>query len=109
MKTPILIAVAGAALVSHGASVAADGQSIYQGTCVACHGADGKGAIPGVPPLGGKNGRLSKSDAVLMKNMIEGYQSPGSPMAMPPKGGDPSLTEADIAAVLEYMRKAFEP
>lgn len=42
-----------------------------------------------------------------MKNIINGYQTAGSPLAMPPKGGDPSLTEDDIAAVLQYMHQTF--
>lgn len=91
-----------------GAQAASDGKAVYQRTCIACHGADGKGAIPGIAPLGGKDGRLSKSDAVLIKNTMEGFKSPGSSMAMPAKGGDPSLTEKDAAAVVQYMRQAFK-
>ena len=90
-----------------GAQASSHGKTVYERTCVACHGADGKGTLPGVPPLGGKNGRLVKPDDVLVKNMLEGFQSPGSTLAMPPKGGDPSLTEDDAKAVLQYMRKAF--
>ncbi len=90
-----------------GAQAASHGKSVYERTCVACHGPDGRGALPGIPALGGKGGRLTKPDSVLIKNMMEGFQTPGSPMAMPPKGGDPSLTEEDAAAVLQYMRKAF--
>lgn len=107
MRRSITMAVLGVAVCASVAQAALSGEAVYQRTCIACHGADGKGAIPGVPPLGGKDGRLEKSDAVLMKNMIEGYQSPGSPLGMPPKGGDPSLTEDDFAAVLRYMREAF--
>ncbi len=44
-----------------------------------------------------------------MKNIIEGYQTAGSPMAMLPKGGNPSLDKEDVAAVLHFMRKAFAP
>jgi len=58
-------------------------------------------------PLGGKGGRLAKPDQELIKSMIEGVQNRGSPLGMPPKGGDPSLTEDDIAAVLQYMRETF--
>lgn len=111
MNTLIQMAVLGVAVAAFagGAQAASPGASVYQRTCVACHGKDGRGAIPGVPALGGKGGPLEKSDAVLMKNMIEGYQRSGSPLAMPPKGGDPSLTGDDIAAVLQYMREAFGP
>lgn len=109
MPTSIRIVVLGAALTAFaaGAQASSHGKSVYERTCVACHGPDGKGALPGVPPLGGKGGRLAKDDKVLMKNMLDGYQSPGSPLGMPPKGGDPSLTEEDAKAVLQYMREAF--
>lgn len=89
------------------AQASSHGKTVYERTCIACHGADGKGTIPGVPALGGKNGPLAKPDKVLIKSILEGVQSPGSPLAMPAKGGDPSLTEQDAAAVLQYMRRAF--
>lgn len=85
------------------------GKAVYEGTCVACHGADGKGAIPGAPNFTEKNGRLSKPDGVLKKHILEGFQSPGSPMAMPPKGGNPSLTQADVDNVVHYLREKFQP
>lgn len=87
----------------------AAGQSVYSQTCVACHGANGKGAIPGVADLTDKDGSLSKTDAELMQNITDGFQSPGSFMAMPPKGGNPGLTEDDIKAVLAYLRSTFGP
>lgn len=89
------------------AETASHGKAVYERTCVACHGSDGQGALPGMRALGGKKGSLAKPDDVLRKSILEGYQAPGAPVAMPPKGGDPSLTEQDAAAVLEYMRQAF--
>ncbi len=83
------------------------GKEVYQSTCIACHGEDGAGAIPGTPNFKEKSGVLAKSDEVLIRNMIEGYESPGSMMAMPPFGGDPDLSEQDIADVLAYIRSAF--
>jgi len=83
------------------------GGKIYQQSCVACHGADGAGAFPSVPDLTGVKGSLAKPDISLIKNITDGYQSPGSPMAMPPKGGSPSLTDENIKAVLDYMRQEF--
>ena len=85
----------------------AAGQSVYLQPCVACHGANGKGAIPGVADLTDRDGSLSKADAELIKNITEGFQSPGSFMAMPPKGGNPGLTEEDVKAVLAYLRTTF--
>ncbi len=83
------------------------GQAIYNQTCIACHGADGKGALPGVPDFTDEGGRLTKPDAHLLRNMANGFQSPGSPMAMPAKGGNPALSEGDLRNVLKYLREAF--
>lgn len=82
------------------------GQATYSQTCIVCHGANGKGAIPGVADLTAADGPLSKSDDELIKSIIEGFQSPGSMLAMPAKGGNPTLTEADAKAVLAYLRAA---
>lgn len=83
------------------------GEEVYQGTCIACHGSDGKGTMPGIPELGGQKGLLNKSDAELRKNIFYGFRSPGSYLSMPPKGGNPRLTREDIEAVIRYMREAF--
>lgn len=85
----------------------ADGKTVYSQTCIACHGANGKGAIPGVQDLTAADGPLSKSDEELLASIAEGFQSAGSPMAMPPKGGNPSLTLDDIRAVISYLRAEF--
>lgn len=83
------------------------GKIVYEKSCVTCHGANGKGALPGVPDMTAKGGMLSLSDAVLVKRMTEGFQSPGSPMPMPPKGGNASLTEEDLKQALSYMKREF--
>ena len=89
------------------AADAAAGKAVYGQTCIACHGANGKGTIPGVTDFTAKDGPLSKSDAELVQNISEGFQSPGSFMAMPAKGGNPALTDADVKAVLAYLRSEF--
>ncbi len=84
-----------------------NGEQIYNQNCVACHGMDGKGTIPGAPDFTTKGGVLSSPDKLLVDRIMNGYQSPGSPMAMPAKGGNPSLSRKDILAVLAYMRQTF--
>ncbi len=93
--------------VSDSSKPSQSGQAIYNQTCIACHGADGKGSLPGVPDFTKSDGRLSKSDDVLIKHITEGFQTPGSPMAMPAKGGNADLNDADIKSVLSYLRESF--
>lgn len=102
-----LVLVFGWALADGDEKAVAAGKAIYVQTCIACHGANGKGAIPGVADFTSDDGALAKTDEALIKSITEGVQSPGSPMAMPPKGGNPTLTEADIKAVLVYLRDEF--
>ncbi len=83
------------------------GKGTYEKTCIACHAADGKGAFPGTPNFTDPAGALSKSDDVLINHITNGFQGPGSPMAMPPKGGNPSLTAKDVKAVLKHIRETF--
>lgn len=85
----------------------ARGGQVYQETCVACHGANGKGALDGVPDLTDPAGRFAQPDDVLLRHIIEGFQSPGSPMPMPPKGGNPDLSDQDMRDILAHMRKEF--
>lgn len=86
---------------------ALSGKEIYNQTCIACHGANGAGAFPGTPDFTKPDGRLSKPDDVLFNNIVNGFQSPGSAMSMPAKGGNPNLTEADVQAVLKFLRESF--
>lgn len=86
---------------------AASGEAVFRQTCIACHGENGRGAVPGAPDLTRSDGPLAQSDEVVIRHVTEGFQSPGSPMAMPPKGGNPALTQADLEAVLAYMRERF--
>ncbi len=98
---------AGSIQVVAATSKGATGKETYKKTCVACHAGDGKGAFPGTPNFTDSSGALSKSDDVLINHITNGFQSPGSPMAMPPKGGNPNMDEKSIKAVLKYIRDTF--
>ena len=97
----------GVVATSSTAVASVSGQDIYNQTCIACHGGNGKGMVPGAPDLTNPDGPLSQSDEVLMNHIIDGFKSKGSPMAMPPKGGNSSLTEKDVQAVLQFMREKY--
>jgi len=83
------------------------GQSIYGTTCIACHGANGKGAVAGTPDFTVAGGPLSKSDSVLLDHIMNGFKSEGTQLAMPPRGGNPGLSDADLRTVLAYIRQKF--
>ena len=83
------------------------GEKVYAQTCIACHGANGKGAIPGVSDFTKADGPLAKSDDTLFASIRDGLVTPGKPLSMPAKGGNPSLTEDQIQAVLDYLRSSF--
>jgi len=90
------------------AALIASGKDIYEGTCIACHGSNGKGDIPGTPNFTKSDGVLKKGDDELITNITYGFESPGSDMPMPAKGGNEELTDEEIKAVLAYIRHEFE-
>jgi cytochrome c5 len=81
--------------------VTSSGSAVYQKSCVACHGGDGKGIAPSIPDFTKKGGVLSKSSGVLLNNIIQGIG------AMPAKGGNSSLSDEDMKAVLNYIQNTF--
>ncbi|MFA6901761.1 MAG: cytochrome c [Gallionellaceae bacterium] len=113
MNKKILLAslttlMAGLSSLAVFASDAEHGKSIYNATCAVCHGIDGTGEMPGVSDLTKEGGGLHQDDRILLSRMLNGYQDPGSGMVMPPRGGNPALTESDLKDVLQYMRREFQ-
>jgi disulfide bond formation protein DsbB len=92
---------------------AAVGKTKFESTCIACHGIDAKG----MPNLG-KDLTISDflkntSDADLVAFVTQG-RPPGDPanttgVDMPPKGGNPALTEQDIKDIISYLRTLLVP
>lgn len=81
------------------------GQSLYANNCAMCHGNDGKGAIGGAPDFTKPGGVLAQSDKVLTERILNGYQSQGAPMGMPPMKGQ--VDEGQVHEILQYMHKTF--
>lgn len=106
-NNPTPLKVSAAAPAESTTGTAMSGKQIYDLTCVACHGPDGTGSMPGTPNFKDPEGPLSQPDEVLTRHITQGFQTPGSPMAMPALGGNPNLDAADVRAVLGYLREAF--
>lgn len=102
--TLAVMTVSGAAANTHQGD---RGAAVYGRSCIACHGIDGVGAMPGIPDLSDGDGPLSKSDEILLKSIVNGIESGTSPLPMPAKGGDENLTEAEARLVLDYIRRQF--
>jgi len=108
MKIGNLIIVSSIILIGFTTNVAAqNGKQIYKNTCVSCHGINGKGSIPGAPDFTDPNGPLKNSNSVLLNRVVNGFESHGSPIAMPPKGGNPALTRQELQKTIEYIRRRF--
>lgn len=81
------------------AAAGASGQSVYQSSCAACHAA----GVLGAPKTGDKGQwgpRIAKGKDTLYTHAIGGFN------AMPPKGGNASLADADVKAAVDYMANA---
>jgi mono/diheme cytochrome c family protein len=84
------------------------GETIYQGLCVACHGFNGRGISGLGKSLIGSEYIDTSTDNELHAFLLVGrtIQDPlnTTGVAMPAKGGNPSLTDGDLYAVVAYIR-----
>ncbi len=77
-----------------------DGESVYNGICTACH----TPGVAGSPKLGDAaawKDRIAQGMDMMVEHAIKGFQ--GKVGVMPPKGGNPSLSDEEIAAAVQYM------
>lgn len=87
---------------------AVKGKTAFLATCSACHGADAKG----VPSLG-KDMTTSAFIKGLTDDQMLDFVKKGRPASdptnttkvdMPPKGGNPALTDQDLYDIIAYIR-----
>jgi alcohol dehydrogenase (quinone), cytochrome c subunit len=87
-----------------------DGAAIYLGACAACHGADGKGQAPFMPPLAGNPAVLDGNPSSLINLVLNGAE-PLVPKGVPDAYRMPQfriqLTDERIAQVLSFVRGAW--
>jgi cytochrome c5 len=94
------VATAVAATAAPAAAGKVDGKKIFEGTCTVCHGP----GIAGAPKFGDKAlwaPRIAQGVPVLYTHAIGGFTGKGG--VMPPKGGNLSLSDADVKAAVDYM------
>ena len=98
----LAIVLACAAAAQHAGAAAAKGpdlkigEKIYGATCVACHAS----GVLNAPKFGDKAAwtpRIAKGQAVLYASALQGFKM------MPAKGGNASLSDADLKAAVDYM------
>jgi len=72
------------------------GDAVYTATCAACHDSGMAGA-PKTGDNAGWGARLSQGYDTLIKHAVEGIR------AMPAKGGNPDLSEIEVARAVVFM------
>ncbi len=77
-----------------------DGKVIFDNLCTACH----TNGIGNAPTLDHSHWdkRIAQGKDTLYKHAIEGFTGPDGGI-MPPKGGNPSLTEEQVKATVDWM------
>ncbi|VAW44989.1 hypothetical protein MNBD_GAMMA04-2236 [hydrothermal vent metagenome] len=86
--------------ISFNAFSAGAGERVYNQVCFACHDQ----GVFGAPKLGDVldwTDRISRGKSILNYNAIEGYA--GSKGFMPPRGGDPTLSDMEVKEAVQYM------
>jgi disulfide bond formation protein DsbB len=87
---------------------AARGAQTFAGTCSACHGPDATGIAGLGKDLTTSEFAMGLSDAELIEFLKVGRPSSDplntTGIDMPPKGGNPALTDQDLADIVAYLR-----
>lgn len=101
--TPVAVAAVIPAAIPAAAAAGAKpagGEGIYKASCAACHSA----GVAGAPKSGDKAAwapRIAQGKDTLYKHAIGGFQGKGG--VMPAKGGNTTLSDADVKSAVDYM------
>ncbi|HET9653441.1 MAG TPA: cytochrome c, partial [Usitatibacter sp.] len=91
-------------------SVMETGRRLYEKQCALCHGAEGKGHPPELPPLAGNQSITMASPVNSIRMVLNGGYAPGTrknprPFGMPPFAH--VFNDDEAAAVVTYIRVAW--
>jgi mono/diheme cytochrome c family protein len=87
------------------------GRKVYGQQCAVCHGAEGKGHPPQFPPLAGNQSITMATPVNPIRMVLNGGYPPGTRKNPRPHGMPPYahvLDDAEVAAVVSYIRVAWE-
>lgn len=91
-----------------GGGDAVHGEAIYNGSCIVCHGPGAVGVEGLGKPWVGSEFINSSTDEQLVAFLQVGRPADDpantTGIAMMPRGGNPSLTDADLLDLVAYMR-----
>lgn len=86
----------------------ANGEALYNGSCIACHGPNGEGIEGLGKPWVGSDFINTSTDEAMVAFLNVGRPTDDplntTGIAMLPKGGNTSLTDADLLDLVAYMR-----
>jgi cytochrome c5 len=77
------------------------GKRLHDSMCFACHGT-GLAGIPQTGNVADWIDRIAQGNLMLYEHAIVGFTG-ASGMVMPAKGGNPSLSDEDVKAAVDYM------
>ncbi len=89
-----------------------DGRQLYQ-RCAVCHQATGAGIAGSFPPLAGSDWATASSPALAIRVVLKGLQGQVTVKgqrfnsAMPAFGTGQAMSDAEVAAVLTYVRSSW--
>ncbi|HEY6985991.1 MAG TPA: c-type cytochrome [Rhodanobacteraceae bacterium] len=89
---------AAASQVAYGGTT--DGKTIFGNLCHACH-ETGAGGAPKISDKSAWAPRVAEGLETLIKHATDGFT--GKSGVMPPKGGNPALTDDQIKATVQWM------
>jgi len=97
--TPPSVAPVAAAAAPAAAAAKPDGKKVYDTTCMVCHGT----GVAGAPKFGDKAAWAPRIKAGIDALHASALKGKG---AMPAKGGNTALSDADVNAAVDYMAGA---
>lgn len=91
---------------------AANGGKVFSTACVACHGPEAKGITGLGKDLTTSEWVGQQSDAQLVEFIKKGRDA-GDPLnttgvAMPPKGGNPAMSDQEVADIVAFLRSIHQ-